>query len=249
MVRELYDDTHVAICRLLDRRHNNPLEDAPWPLLERLLARERPRVLDVGCGRGASSLAWARRGAQVVGIDPSDAMVAEARRNREIEGDGLDATFLVGRLEDLGLPGRFDLVLLHDVLCYVPDRAAALALALDRVRPGGVLSVTDYHGTPGLPSVEAVTTAWGIRAPVPFPDYETALASTGAHVLMATDTTRRYRTHWAALLDRLEHRRDGIEVQVGRPAVEAFAAQVGAILAAIDGGAFGHLWAVLEAAP
>ena len=74
------------------------------------------------------------------------------------------------------------------------------------------------------------------------------MRSTNWGACWAADTTRRCRTHWATLLDRLTPRRASLEAQVGRPAVDAFAAQVRAILAAIDGGAFGHLWAVLEAA-
>lgn len=248
MARTLYDDTHVTICRMLDRRHNNPLEDRPWPLLARLVRRSRPRVLDVGCGRGASSLFWARRGAQVVGLDPSGSMIAEARRALAAEGAGLDVAFHAAGLDAWRPDGRFDLVLLHDVLCYVPDRASVLAGALSLLRRDGILSVTDYHGIPGRPRVDAVTSAWAIRPPVPFDAHERALAAAGGRVLLAADTTGRYRDHWAGLLARLETRREALAAQVGPAAVDAFAAQVHAILAAVDGGEFGHLWAVMEAA-
>jgi len=246
MTRHLYDDVHVAICRMLDRRYNNPLEDAPWPLLERLLGGGRVRVLDVGCGRGASSLAWAKRGAEVLGIDASEAMIAEAKRNLEAENGDFPLEFRCGRLEDLGVVDPFDLVLLHDVLCYLPDRAAALSGALGRLRPGGILSVTDYHGVRGLPEVDRVIGAWGIDVPTALPDWEAVLQGTGARVLMMVDTTRQYRAHWRKILARLGMRIEEMEERVGRPAVESFAAQVGAILAAVDTGAFGHFWAVLE---
>ena len=38
------------------------------------------RLLDVGCGPGRHSLELARRGYQVMGIDPSGAMIAAAKR-------------------------------------------------------------------------------------------------------------------------------------------------------------------------
>ena len=43
------------------------------------------RVLDLGCGRGDSTLAFARRGAKVVGIDHSAEQLAYARRLAEEE--------------------------------------------------------------------------------------------------------------------------------------------------------------------
>lgn len=243
----LYDDTHVTLCRMLGRRYNNPLEDRPWPLLERLLGRGRPRVLDLGCGRGASSLAWARRGARVTGVDPSEAMITEARRLARQEEDGLDVSFRTGRLDQPDLSGSFDLVLLHDVLCYLPDREEALGRALGHLRSGGILSVTDYHGSAGLETVDRVARAWGIGTPWTFLQWEQALEASGARSLLVVDTTRRYRDHWAGLLTRLEDRREALEDSVGADAVEAFSDQVKAILAAVDSGAFGHLWAVLEA--
>lgn len=242
----LYDDTHVTLCRLLGRRHNNPLEDRPWPLLERLLGRERPQVLDLGCGRGASSLAWARRGAQVIGIDPSEAMIAEARRLAQQEGEGLDVSFRSGPLDQPDLSGPFDLVLLHDVLCYIPDREEALGRALGHLRPGGILSVTDYHGSAGPAMVDQVMKAWGIGTPWTFLRWEEVLEGSGARVLLVVDTTRQYRDHWSRLLARLKARREALAGSVGPAAVEAFGDQVKAILAAVDTGAFGHFWAVLE---
>ena len=43
------------------------------------------RVLDLGCGRGDSTLAFARRGAKVIGIDHSADQLAYARRLAEEE--------------------------------------------------------------------------------------------------------------------------------------------------------------------
>jgi ubiquinone/menaquinone biosynthesis C-methylase UbiE len=87
--------------------------------------RYRPHrryVLDVGCGTGSAAFLMAQRGLEVVGIDASAEMIAEARRKSE---DGDNPRFLVSRMEDLDLPDRFDMaVSLFDSVNYVTDPSA-----------------------------------------------------------------------------------------------------------------------------
>ncbi|MBF0268007.1 MAG: methyltransferase domain-containing protein [Alphaproteobacteria bacterium] len=81
------------------------------------------RVLDVGCGKGALSFSLATQaGAQVTGIDLSADNIATAKQRFKhaslsfLEGDALSA-----------LPeGRFDAVILSNVLEHLPERPAFL---------------------------------------------------------------------------------------------------------------------------
>src|SRR5690242_21301382 len=52
------------------------------PFLEFAGIETGAKVLDVGCGTGTISLALARRGAEVVGIDASEPYLDGARRHR-----------------------------------------------------------------------------------------------------------------------------------------------------------------------
>jgi ubiquinone/menaquinone biosynthesis C-methylase UbiE len=61
------------------------------------------RVLDVGCGTGISTRLLAARGARVVGIDPSNDMLDEARRAPPVEGEGA-IEYRLGTAESTGLP-------------------------------------------------------------------------------------------------------------------------------------------------
>lgn len=104
----------------------------------RLRAHVRPgvRVLDIGCGPGADA-AWMRSlGAEVLAIDASPGMVAEARRR----DPGLDVR--VSPAEDVGGladEGPFDLALMDmGVLNCVDLPAVAFALS-GCLRPGGVV--------------------------------------------------------------------------------------------------------------
>lgn len=99
------------------------------------------RVLDCGCGYGRTTAEVARAGWRAVGVDPSERMLARARR--EHPGPALV------RAAPGPLPfrdGSFDAATLFAVLTCVPDDAAQRRLVgeLRRVlRPGGALYVSD----------------------------------------------------------------------------------------------------------
>jgi ubiquinone/menaquinone biosynthesis C-methylase UbiE len=116
------------------------------------------RVLDVGCGPGTITVDIARRVApgHVVGIDPSAAVVEQARRDAEAVEN---IEFVPGDVYALDLPdASFDVVHAHQVLQHLPDPVAALR-EMRRVRKrDGVVAARDsdyaaftwYPDTPGL---------------------------------------------------------------------------------------------------
>jgi 2-polyprenyl-6-hydroxyphenyl methylase / 3-demethylubiquinone-9 3-methyltransferase len=86
-------------------------------------------VLDLGCGGGFMAEAMARRGAKVIGIDPSAPAIEAAREHAE--ASGLDIDYRVAYGEHLPFPDRsLDCVVVVDVLEHVADPA----LVLDEVR-------------------------------------------------------------------------------------------------------------------
>lgn len=95
------------------------------------------RVLDVGCGIGRMSLPFLDRGATVVGVD------GDLQSLRCFAGH---AAGRAGRLDlrwtsASALPeeGDFDVIIACEVLCYLPEAAAALRAMAERLRPGGAL--------------------------------------------------------------------------------------------------------------
>jgi ubiquinone/menaquinone biosynthesis C-methylase UbiE len=95
------------------------------------------RVLDIGSGPGLLAAELADEGAEVLGVDPSESMLAMARRRGTARFERGDA---------LSLPvadDSFDAAVSTQVLEYVEDVAGALREAHRALRPGGRLLVLD----------------------------------------------------------------------------------------------------------
>lgn len=113
-------------------------------LLSELGDRPIRALLDIGTGTGRMLELLAPRCGRAVGIDASREMLAIARAKL----DAADISNAVVRQGDaFHLPverGGFDLVLIHQVLHYLDDPAAAIAEAAAALAPGGRLAVIDF---------------------------------------------------------------------------------------------------------
>lgn len=102
------DDPYAVDARFYDLWH--PSEGPDIGLWQSFAARTDRPVLEVGVGTGRVALALARAGFEVLGVDPSPAMLAVARA--KAERDALEVQFVEGRLPELRLErGRYGLVL------------------------------------------------------------------------------------------------------------------------------------------
>ena len=109
--------------------------------LELLAPRPGISVLDAGCGRGEVLLACSRKGAEIAGIDYSEAAIELTRET--LDGIGR-ADVRLGDVTALPWDGEsFDAALLGDVIEHLDHDQVPTALTeLRRVlRPGGVLVV------------------------------------------------------------------------------------------------------------
>jgi SAM-dependent methyltransferase len=98
-----------------------------------LLRTDRPAILDVGGGTGEISSAFVRRGgaARALVVDPDPASI-EAARRRGLSG-------FAGTIEQFEADGRFDLVLMLNLIEHVADPEAVLAKASRLLAPGGLV--------------------------------------------------------------------------------------------------------------
>jgi len=102
------------------------------------------RVVDLGTGSGRMLTLLGRKAKMSVGLDLSHNMLNIARAN--VARAGLDKVELRhGDIFSTRLPAfSADLVLVHQVLHYLTDPAAAVAEAARLVAPGGRLLIVDF---------------------------------------------------------------------------------------------------------
>ncbi|CAJ0866062.1 hypothetical protein AMST5_01824 [freshwater sediment metagenome] len=111
------------------QRHAAFVPQLGAPLLDLLAPLAGERILDLGCGDGALTAQIADKGAQVVGVDSSDDMIAAARAR------GLDAHVVNGAALNFGQ--EFDAVFSNAALHWMRDADAVIAGVRRALKPGG----------------------------------------------------------------------------------------------------------------
>ncbi|MGW0246524.1 class I SAM-dependent methyltransferase [Nocardia goodfellowii] len=120
---------------------DNPAFDFDAEIV-RAVARALPPglALDAGCGTGRVAAMLVDCGHQVIGVDSSAEMLAQARNRLK------QATFEVGELQSLPVAsGEVDMVVCSLALTHVPDLAPVFGEFARVLRPGGHLVIADVH--------------------------------------------------------------------------------------------------------
>ena len=125
------------------------------------------RILDVATGTGMVAFAHAASGAEVVGLDQSEAMLGGARarlqRTPELAGR---LSFVLGEAESLPFAdAEFDALSFTYLLRYVDDRAATMRELVRVVKPGGRIAMVEF----GVPSDRTLRVLWQLHTRVGLP--------------------------------------------------------------------------------
>lgn len=134
------------------------LEPASVSLVASLGDLRGKRVLDLGCGTGNAALEAARRGADVLAIDPAERLVAVARRRAGEEGLPLAAE--VGEAAAVPAPDRsFDAVVSVFAVIFAPDADAAAREMLRVVKDDGLVLLTTWTMEGAIAETSAILRA------------------------------------------------------------------------------------------
>jgi 2-polyprenyl-6-hydroxyphenyl methylase/3-demethylubiquinone-9 3-methyltransferase len=107
-------------------------------------------ALDIGCGGGLLSESLARLGANVTAIDPSEALVAEAKRHSELDPRTRTIDYRGGwSVEKLSQESdtKFDIICLLEVIEHVADPESILSSIRPLLKPDGKLFLSTMNRT------------------------------------------------------------------------------------------------------
>jgi 2-polyprenyl-3-methyl-5-hydroxy-6-metoxy-1,4-benzoquinol methylase len=161
-------------------------------VIARLETARHPRIADIGCGQGFSTIAIAHAflDAHVDGIDADPATIEDARaRARDA---GLDGRIRFIEADASQLQGPYDLVLILEALHDMTDPAGALAAARAALAPGGTVLVVDERVADAFTApgdeVERMMFGWSVTHCLPTQMVEQPSAALGT--VMRPDTVR-----------------------------------------------------------
>jgi ubiquinone/menaquinone biosynthesis C-methylase UbiE len=103
------------------------------------------RVADIACGQGRMSRALARRGAEVVGFDLSDALLAKARAAERLDRLGVSYVLADVTTPDALVGEAFDAVVCNYGLSDIDNLDGALATVSRVLEPGGWFVFSILH--------------------------------------------------------------------------------------------------------
>lgn len=123
---------------LYDRKHGF-VSQYGTDLLELLQPKTGDRILDLGCGTGYLAQQIATAGAEVIGVDQSFAMIAQARQSYP------HLTFEVKNGEKLDFSEQFDKVFSNAALHWMKAAEKVIDGIFKSLKPGG-LFVAEFGG-------------------------------------------------------------------------------------------------------
>lgn len=159
------------------------------------IARRRPkRLLDLGCGFGATLFALARRmEGEFVGLTQSAFLVNTAASLAEKEGRAGELSFHEGEFALLSSLGSFDAMVAVESLAYFDELPEAARLLADALRSNGSLWIVDDWLRKPLSEehadVRGLCQSWGRRRLHSAEELEAALAGRGFQLVENRDLT------------------------------------------------------------
>ncbi len=209
--RELWGE-HVHHGQWLGPADDAPVGVATRGLAEYVIALARvergARVVDVGCGYGATARLLAREhGARVTGLTLSAAQAAYAASVGGRPGDPeiLVRDWLANGLPDAGA----DAVVAIECLSHMPDKPRAFAELARVVRPGGRVVLTDWLACAERRPwrdrllLEPICEEGRLPSMHTVAEYGALLAGAGLEVVRFEDLSRQVSRTWPIILRRL----------------------------------------------
>ncbi len=125
--RKLYFNELAATCRKYF---------IPYILAERYVGNGTD-VLEIGCGDGGNMLPFAELGCNVTGVDISSEKIESA--GRMFAENGTEGIFIVQDIFKVNSDKKFDVILCHDVIEHIEDKAGLMSWVQSHLKSDGVV--------------------------------------------------------------------------------------------------------------
>ena len=143
------DDNPVSALEKTAQLRTTPCNILEWEMFTSLVpaSLSGQNLLDYGCGVGELSLLCARRGATVLGVDRSEAVIQTARHQAKVNLMNLmdmdRCRFEVHT--EMPVVGRYDLIVAKDVIEHIRDDDMWLASVAAILKPQGLLILSTQN--------------------------------------------------------------------------------------------------------
>jgi ubiquinone/menaquinone biosynthesis C-methylase UbiE len=158
MTKDNIDDIRAQFTRQADAYASTAQardEAAHTMMVEMCGPEPEGSILDVACGPGFLTMAFARRCASVVGVDATEAMLSMAKAEAGKRGLG-NVRFEKGVATALPFaPASFDIVLCRAAFHHFPEPGRVLAEMCRVVKPGGKILTADIVASEDPKEAEA----------------------------------------------------------------------------------------------
>ena len=163
------------------------------------------RILDVGCGFGASSIYLARNyNAEATGITISPVQVEMA--NKAASAENVKAKFLLMDAQAMNIDQSFDVVWSVESISHYQNREGFFTSAAKLLKPGGTLAIIDWFKKENLKQAEYEKFIHPIEKGMlvelqTMEEYKTVLASNRLQIMQSQVLNKNCAKTWDLCLD------------------------------------------------
>lgn len=252
--KQVYGNISVAVARLIERKFFNAIGSTELELIGQELAlRPDCSLLDIGTGNANVSIWLTEKfGMRVVGLEPSESMIDEARANvaqaklqhriEIIQNDFFSWDQNHDRAE------VFDNVIGIDTFCYFSDKAELFRRLAARLKSLGRLAFTDLFVTHSETDdlLQEYLRRYALAVPLRFDAYRETVRSEGFAFVRFEDVTSKFLQHWQWVNAQVVEHRNQIVNALSQDAYQEYRKSSTALLAAAEAGSVGYLLGIAE---
>ena len=252
--QHVYGNISVEVARLIDRRFFNAIGADELQLIGHEIAlKPGDLLLDIGTGNANVSIWMAQTfGVQVIGLEPSESMIAKARSNVVQANLAEQIEFVQSDFfsweENYHRGKTYDAIIGIDTFCYFQDKSELFRRLATRLKSTSRLAFTDLFVTLSETDerLQAYLRRYALALPLRFNAYRETIVSEGLALVRFEDMTSTFLQHWQWVNEQVVKHQNRIVNALSLEAYNEYRKSSTALLAAAEAGSVGYLLGIAE---